>query len=318
MYPEVKIADGTVQTLARRDAEIPQSGPTASPLNRSLSSVTARPDPILPATVPLGVVIRFKNSAHTLPEVLRALRNQTRRPDFILGVDTGSTDPSPGLLESAGAHLVHWWEPYHHARVLNFALAHCPADRVLVLSSHTVLKSDDALARLFAALDDPQVACASSPWDDDSFYSEAITWAELRQKGLKIGSIYSNSFGLLRRSLWEQVPFDESLVTMEDYAWALEQVRRGYTCRRVRFDFSYQRQANARDFIFTECAFRLAARHHLPVRWQGRAASAKEWLRFTAAQWAHKLSPGDRARKELIGARLLASILWPFHHPATD
>lgn len=273
---------------------------------------------ILPATVPLGVLIRFKNSASTLPAVLAALRAQTKQPDYILGIDSGSTDASPGLLVEAGAQVVRWWESYHHSRVLNFGLAQCPAERVLVLSSHTVLESPDALAKLNAALDDPRVACASSPWDDDPFYSDAITWNELRRKGLKLGSIYSNSFGLLRRKLWEQMPFDESLPTMEDYAWAIEQVRRGHVCRRVSFAFGYQRQANQRDFIFTACAFRLAARHGLPVRWLGRKASAKELLRHSMAWFSGKLSPPDRALWELHRARLLASLFWRFHRTSTD
>lgn len=279
--------------------------------------LAARPA-ILPATVPLGVLIRFKNSASTLPTVLAALRAQTKQPDFILGIDSGSTDASPGLLIDAGAHVVRWWEAYHHSRVLNFGLAQCPADRVLVLSSHTVLESPDALAKLNAALDDPRVACASSPWDDDPFYTDAIAWSELRRKGLKLGSIYSNSFGMLRRKLWEQVPFDESLPTMEDYAWAIEQVRRGHVCRRVSFAFGYQRQANARDFIFTACAFRLAARYGLQVRWLGRKASAKELLHYTMTRFSHGLSAPDRAQWKLHGARLLASIFWRFHRPTTD
>jgi glycosyltransferase involved in cell wall biosynthesis len=287
---------------------------------KSPETATTQPhrDDILPATVPLGVLIRFKNSASTLPGVLAALRAQTRQPDLILGIDTGSTDDSPGLLRAAGAQIIPWQEPYHHSRVLNFGLARCPAERVLVLSSHTVLESPDALARLEAALDDPRVACASSPWDADPFYSEAITWNEVRQKGLKIGSFYSNSFGLLRRQLWEEVSFDEDLPTMEDYAWALAQIHRGYICRRVPFDFSYQRQANARDFIFTACAFRLAFRYRLPMRWLGRAASAKEWIRFTATGFRHSLSPEDIAQKKLHSSRLLASLCWPFHRATTD
>ena len=99
------------------------------------------------------------------------------------------------MLAEAGARVVRWPAPYHHSRVLDFGLACCPAERVLVRRSHTVLESRDALAKLDAALDSCRVACASSPWDDDPFYSEAITWEELRSKGLKLGSIHSNSFG---------------------------------------------------------------------------------------------------------------------------
>lgn len=281
------------------------------------AAFNSRPSPLLPIAR-LGVLIRFQNSATTLPAVLTALHGQTLQPDVVVGIDSGSNDGSPAILAEAGARIFRWEESYHHSRVLNFGLALCPAERVLVLSSHTVLNSADALERLNAALDDPRVACASSPWDDDAFYSDAIDWGELSRKGLKLGSFYSNSAGLLRRRLWEQMPFDESLPTMEDYAWAIAQIRRGYVCRRVRFAFHHLRRANARDFIFTACAFRLAARHGLRVRWLGRKATAREWLRYTLARLSHRLSASERELWELHRARFLGSLLWPFHHATTD
>lgn len=270
-----------------------------------------------PAPTPLGALIRFKNSAATLPDVIAALQGQTLRPEFILGIDSGSTDSSAALLAAAGAKILPWSEPYHHSKTLNFGLAHCPTERVLVLSSHTVLQSRHAIAKLNAALDDPRTACASGKWDTDPFYSDAITWDELRAKGLQLGSIYSNSFGLLRRSRWEEQPFDESLPTMEDYAWALAQVRRGYTCRRVNFRFRSARQAQPRDFIFTACAFRLAAQHGLRVRWLGRKESFLEVLRRLVRPFARP-TPEERAASRLHWSRLLASLFWRFHRASLD
>ena len=172
-----------------------------------------------PTTRPiLGVVIRFKNSAVTLPAVLEGLRRQTLQPDFVLGVNNQSTDDSADLLRAMGAKVIKWPKPYNHPRVLNFALQHCPTELVLILSSHTVLRSDDALERLVGAIADPHCASASAKWDDDAYYSDAITWQELKLKGLKICSVYSNSLGIIRRSLWQHTPFDESLSSMEDGA----------------------------------------------------------------------------------------------------
>lgn len=255
----------------------------------------------------LGVVIRFKNSAATLPAVLAALRQQTVAPDFILGVDTQSSDGSADLLRRAGARLISWTQPYSHPRVLNFALEHCPADLVLVLSSHTTLQSPDALEKLLHAMADPRTACASGKWDDDPFYSLAIDWQELQRKGLKLGSIYSNSMGILRRSLWQAVRFDESLPTMEDYAWAVEQVRRGHLCRRVDLGFTYARTGQDRDFIFALLAFKIAAGHSLRVAWLGRTAT----VRLLASLLLRRGWQSD-GRKELRRhcQRLWASLIW--------
>lgn len=258
-----------------------------------------------PPTV--GLVIRFKNSAATLPGVLAAIGRQTVRPDLILAINNQSADESPQLLQAAGAQILDWTEPYHHSRVVNFAMSRCPTDLVLMLSSHTVLESPDAIESLVKALADPRTACASGKWDADTFYSNNVDWAELQSKGLKFGSIYSNSMGMVRRALWEQVPFDESLVTMEDSAWALEQIKRGNFCRRLDFKFSYQRGGRARDFVFAVITFKLAARHGLRVTWLGVKGTLLELLRGRRAD-----SGVSSAQREALRQRLRAWALWRF------
>lgn len=234
----------------------------------------------MPTSSPkLGVLIRFKDSATTLPEVLASLERQTRRPDLLVGVDTGSKDNSPQLIEGAGGSVVAWRHPYSHPAVLNFGLQHCPAELVLVLSSHTTMESPDTLERLCAGLADPQCACASLKWDDDPFYSDAVTLAELRQKGMKLGSIYSNSLGLLRRSCWEQEPFDESLLSCEDYAWAVAMLTRGYHCRRLKLSYRYLRATgDDRTAVFTSMVFATAKKHGLKVIWLGPKATLATML----------------------------------------
>ncbi len=253
----------------------------------------------------IGVVIRFKDSASTLPQVLEALQKQSRKPDQIVGVDTGASDGSAELITRAGGTVVRWDKPYHHSKVLNFGVAHCPRELILVVSSHTVLRSTDALEKLAACLDDPNTACASGRWDDDPHHRDVITIEELRGRGMKIGAIYTNSMGLFRRSFWQEVPFDESIVTMEDYAWALEQAARGRVIRRVRFDYAYLRQGRPRHFTFLAMALRLARRHGLRLAWLGPRGSFMGWLR-------------NRSRKDAEGqqladmhlARLRAWLTW--------
>jgi glycosyltransferase involved in cell wall biosynthesis len=227
----------------------------------------------------VGVLIRFKNSAETLPEVLAALQAQSRLPDVILGVDSGSHDDSANLIRRAGGQVIHWSEPYQHSKVLNFGASHLQTDLVLVLSSHTVLEDKDTLARMVDALNDPQTACVSLKWDSDPFYSDTIDWQELQTKGLKFGSIYSNSMGMFRRRLWERQPFHESLDTSEDYAWAIDQLQRGDRCRRLALPFRYRRSGHNRDYEFAHIVFRFARQHRLPVAWLGLRATLTAWLK---------------------------------------
>ena len=227
-------------------------------------------DPFLLRRPTVGVVIRFRNSATTLPAVLSSLKTQTRQPDMIIGVDNGSTDNSAELVRAAGGRVLDWNERYTHPRVLNHGITHCPTTYVMALSSHTTLDAPDVIERLVNELDqDPQACAVSAPWDGDSFYSRRVTWEELKEKGLKFGGIYSNSMGMIRRSCWERRSFDPRQVECEDYAWAVEMLDLGHVVLRVPFPFSYHRHGGNRIGIFASVAFDLARRHGLRVAWLG-------------------------------------------------
>jgi hypothetical protein len=133
-----------------------------------------------------------------------------------------------------------------------------------------------------------------------------------------MASIYSNSFGLLRRRLWEELPFDESVPTMEDYVWAVAQVRRGFLCKRVEFPFSYQRQVHARDFIFSACAFRLASQHGLKICWLGAGESSRRMLKLAWAQIQNRALPEEAAELRMHRDRMLGSALWRFTRAKND
>lgn len=233
----------------------------------------------LPEKPTIGVLIRFSNSDSTLPTVLQSLRSQTVAPDAIVGVASASADRSREILIRGGARVIEWTGPYHHSRVLNHGLRNLRTDLVLVLSSHTVLESPRVIESLVACFDDPAVSCASPKWDRDPFYSDDVDWSELVRKGMRFGSIYTNSIGMIRRSRWQETPFDESLNTSEDYAWAIERLRRGDRCRRLDLPFSHLRKGPSRDREFADFVFALAKRYRLPVTWLGPKGSIALFLK---------------------------------------
>jgi len=217
----------------------------------------------------ITALIRYKNSAETLPSVLSALQNQSLQPDRILAIDTGSTDSSGQLLRKAGADIIRWNKPYHHSQVLNFGINHCKTDLVLSLSAHTTILEKNGLNRLAQPLESTDVCASSIKWDDDAHFSDLIDWSEMKSKGMKIGSIYSNSLGLFRRELWERQKFDESINGMEDYDWVLYQLSKGFKVARLEMALKYQRNGHNREMRQTARASLLANRYGLKLNWLG-------------------------------------------------
>ena len=222
-----------------------------------------------PARVRVTALVRYSNHATPLAALLESLRQQTRQPDVLLGINNQSTDGSTELMLKAGGRLVDWTSAYQPARVLNFGMSHCETELVFMVSAHVRLVSADALARLVAAVCEPGVACASNYFQLGAL-GETIRWRDLEEHGIPYSSIHSNACGILRRSCWAGRRFNEGAGVLDDYEWAVAQLRRGHACRRVGFEFLYHRPGPIRYFLFTR---------HV------RALAHCQGLRFTEASW---------------------------------
>ena len=111
--------------------------------------------------------------------------------------------------------------------------------------------------------------------------------------------------GMIRRALWETLPFDENLPTAEDYAWAVGQLTRGYRCARINAAFSYQRSGISRDGIFARVVFGIAHKYRLRVQWLGVRASLRHLLA------PHSPSGPDAAVVQRLKACLISKLFSP-------
>lgn len=98
----------------------------------------------------LSIAIVCKDSAATIGRTLESVHALA---DEIVAVDSGSTDGTLGLLESAGARIIHSpWLGY--IRTKQLALDHCRADWILALDADESPLSE-LVASICGALDRP-------------------------------------------------------------------------------------------------------------------------------------------------------------------
>jgi glycosyltransferase involved in cell wall biosynthesis len=262
----------------------------------------------------ISALVRFRDDAETLPRVLAALRAQQRAPDELIGVDTGSRDGSAALVRDAGGRVVAWPHSYEPAAVLNAGLAACKGDLVLICSSHTVLQDPDTVADLRACFDDPAVVAASLAWDDKPDPGARIDAVALRRAGLRFGSYYSNSAGMLRRSAWERRPFATGWPhAAEDYRWVVEEILGGAVVHRLRRPFGWLRGNKPwREAYRVAClVFSVASRHDLPLHWKGVRGSLRA-LRRALGGVVRSAGRDARSRRRLSAhsARIAARFTW--------
>ncbi len=181
-----------------------------------------------------SVIIRTKNEQAGLGPTLEAVYAQAVQPLEIIVIDSGSTDATLEVARRFPVRLL-TIDPsqWGYSRTLNQAAGVACGDILVCLSAHCVAVDDRWLANLVRHFDDPRVAAVWGPSvrpgrpvppPDEAMVQEPGTYGfHNRMWGL------SNGNSAIRRDLWQQFPFDETLPAAEDKAWAREAMARGYT-----------------------------------------------------------------------------------------
>jgi len=177
----------------------------------------------------ISVVLRVKDEGRTLDQVLNGVRRQpfTGELEFVV-VDSGSTDRTLEIARAHNCRIVQIRpEDFSWGYALNFGAEHSTGDIVIFLSGHCVPVDENWLAALLAPLDDPQVAGVYSRHVPipgvDPF--EAIEleylWFPAGDGRPRESLSFSDASCAIRRTIWDKIKFDETLLLCEDGEWAM-------------------------------------------------------------------------------------------------
>jgi rhamnosyltransferase len=178
----------------------------------------------------VSVLLRTLNPGPDFAPLLDRLAAQALAPAEILVVDSGSQDGTPERARHAGVRLVEI-EPsrFTHARSTNLGFREARFPIVAMLSQDALPLDKYWLDRLVAPLEDPGVAAVFGRQVPRAGCFPLESW-ELERSYPMRGEpavSYSNVNSAARRSVWEALPFDESVLIAEDRFWANEVRRRG-------------------------------------------------------------------------------------------
>ncbi len=183
----------------------------------------------------VSVVIITKNQRSLLERSLPCIAAQEKlshKPEIIV-VDSGSTDGACALAVQQGARLICLESrEFGFARAHNLGASAAAGDIVVRLSGDAVPASADWLYRLIQPFEDERVACTWGsqilpPSGEHSLWERLVQFLLYRKQdkdvtrritGRAITVMGGNM--AVRRTLWRQHAYDESLPQAEDYAWA--------------------------------------------------------------------------------------------------
>jgi rhamnosyltransferase len=183
---------------------------------------------ILPSA---SVIVRTKDSARTLGEVLSLVRAQTI-PSEIIVVDSGSHDETLAIArEEADRVLEMPAERFSFGRALNLGAAVARARIHFALSSHTLPPDDRWIERSLSMYDRRDVAATTgAPTLPSSHQPLTATYYQTLSDATRFPWWgFSNTASSWRARVWREFPFDEKLWACEDKEWGFRVLAAGWT-----------------------------------------------------------------------------------------
>lgn len=188
----------------------------------------------------VSLVVRAYNEEKHIGRLLEGVARQTLTDVEVVLVDSGSTDRTVPIAQGCGAKVVHIHpREFTFGRSLNLGIAAAASPLILIASAHVYPVYPDWIAHMLAPFDDPQVALTygkqrgmqTTQYSEHQIFARWFPDAPLPQQGDT--PFCNNANAAIRRSLWQQRPYDETLTGLEDLEWARWAHAQGYGIRYV-------------------------------------------------------------------------------------
>jgi glycosyltransferase involved in cell wall biosynthesis len=179
-----------------------------------------------------SIVIRAYNEERHIVRLLAGICQQTGIPDLeIILVDSGSTDETVAAATAAAGprpfKVVHIRpEEFTFGRSLNAGIAAAAGELIVIASAHVYPVYPDWLAHLLAPFADPQIGLSygrqrgqagANKFSEQQIFAH---WYPAQSQARQAHPFCNNANAAIRRSLWAQHPYDETLAGLEDLDWA--------------------------------------------------------------------------------------------------
>lgn len=187
-----------------------------------------------------SIVIRAYNEEKHIRRLLDGIRQQRIQDHEVILVDSGSTDHTAEIArlynrEQNPVNVLHIQpEEFTFGRSLNLGIQHAQGEFIVLASAHVYPVYPDWLERLLAPFSDPKVGLVygKQRGGDSTRFSEHQVFAHWFPEQSQPHQTYpfcNNANAAIRRSLWQQHQYNETLSGLEDLEWARRVMEQGHT-----------------------------------------------------------------------------------------
>ncbi len=182
-----------------------------------------------------SIVIRAYNEEQHIGKLLKGIEEQTIKDIEIVIVDSGSTDGTLEIVKKFDVNIVNIdAREFTFGRSLNRGIQKARGKYIVIISAHCYPVYPDWLEQLLKPFEDQRIAVSygKQRGADTNHYSEhqffRTYFPDISQPNQ--GQPYThNANAAIRRSLWEEHPYNELITGLEDLAWSSWAKDQGYS-----------------------------------------------------------------------------------------
>ena len=183
-------------------------------------------------TPKVSIIIRTLNEAAFLPTLFNLIKEQSYKNFEIIVVDSGSKDDTQKIAkEFSDKLLLIEKDDFTFGYAINHGIKHSNGELICIVSAHTKPESNNWLKELVSAFNYDQLSNSKVAMSygkqiggENSNFSEIMDFNYLFGKDeLKKSSpkyFCNNANSMIRKDLWSNHPFNESLSGLEDIEWS--------------------------------------------------------------------------------------------------
>lgn len=173
-----------------------------------------------------SIIIRAYNEEEHIGRLLSGILQQTVADIQVILVDSGSTDATVSIASRYPVDIVQIRpQDFTFGHSLNMGISKAEAEFIVIPSAHVYPVYPDWIELLLEPFSDPGVALSygKQRGTEHSQFSEnqiLHQWFPDQPRPAQKHPFCNNANAAIRRSLWEQYPYNETLPGLEDLDWA--------------------------------------------------------------------------------------------------
>ena len=180
----------------------------------------------------VAIIIRTRNEERWISRCLKMVYGQTFTDFEIVVVDNHSSDNTVAIARKFPVRLL-TIDQFRPGLAINMGIRAVDSEYIACLSAHCIPRDENWLAALVRNMDLPRVAGVYGrqlpfQYSSDLNKRDLLITFGLDHRIQTKDSFFHNANSLIRRSVWNEIPFDENMTNIEDRAWGKAVVEAGY------------------------------------------------------------------------------------------